>query len=226
MGNFANVVLAFIGFEVADICFDCLLMPGRALLDDIAVSVRRSDEANALFTGFQLAGRLVALVVGFSVVTTSGFWGLNGGMNAHFDAVLSLNVACLILSTSLVFVFVTDKGYKSDVGTVQIMIDDKDCIADERQLLMRPTPLDQTLSISSDDTGTQADSSDSSDTTTQHASTLLCSLMAVGWVGITSQSFFWTSWRGEEVGCIDLALQGVVGYQTQARRYLTIFQER
>jgi len=27
-------------------------------------------------------------------------------------------------------------------------------------------------------------------------------------------SFFWTAWRGEQVGCLDLALQGVVGMIT------------
>ena len=27
-------------------------------------------------------------------------------------------------------------------------------------------------------------------------------------------SFFWTAWRGEQVGCLDLALQGIVGMIT------------
>ena len=75
------IVMAFIGFGTADICFDCLLIPGRALLDDLSVPAGRSNQANALFTGFQLGGRLLALLVGSSSWTTSGLWGLYKGMN-------------------------------------------------------------------------------------------------------------------------------------------------
>ena len=70
------IVLVFVGFGAADICFDCLLIPGRALLDDLTVPTGRSDEANALFTGFQLGGRLLALLAGSSSLTTSGLFGL------------------------------------------------------------------------------------------------------------------------------------------------------
>lgn len=45
-------------------------------------------------------------------------------------------------------------------------------------------------------------------------SALLYAVQAAGWAGVTAQSFFWTSWRHAEVGCIDLALQGVIGMVT------------
>ena len=74
------IAMAFFGFGAADICFDCLLIPGRALLDDVAVPAGGSGQANALFTGFQMCGRLSALLVGSSSWTTSGLWGLFKGM--------------------------------------------------------------------------------------------------------------------------------------------------
>ena len=43
---------AFVGFGVADICYDCLLIPGRALLDD-ATPAGKANDANSLFTAFQ-----------------------------------------------------------------------------------------------------------------------------------------------------------------------------
>ena len=48
------------------------------------------------------------------------------------------------------------------------------------------------------------------------ATVLLCAVQAAGWTAITSQSFFHTTWRGEQIGSIDLALQGVVGIITSA----------
>ncbi len=43
---------------------------------------------------------------------------------------------------------------------------------------------------------------------------LLCMVQAAGWVGICAQSFFWTSYRGEGAGCVDLALQAAVDVVT------------
>ena len=34
---------------------------------------------------------------------------------------------------------------------------------------------------------------------------VLCTIQAVGWLGICAQSFFWTTWRGEVRGCADLS---------------------
>ena len=68
------IAIAFVGFGTADICFDCLLVPGRALLDDRAVPIGISEEANALFTGFQLCGRLLALLAGSCVNDLGGLY--------------------------------------------------------------------------------------------------------------------------------------------------------
>eukprot|EP00548_Thalassiothrix_antarctica_P016117 CAMPEP_0194179496 /NCGR_PEP_ID=MMETSP0154-20130528/12939_1 /TAXON_ID=1049557 /ORGANISM="Thalassiothrix antarctica, Strain L6-D1" /LENGTH=125 /DNA_ID=CAMNT_0038894865 /DNA_START=49 /DNA_END=422 /DNA_ORIENTATION=+ len=90
--------LAFIGFGTADICYDCLLIPGRSLLDDLTVPTGKSDRANALFTGFQLAGRLVAMLLASSVLTFSGLFGVYKGDEKHFDACYSLSGCILVFS--------------------------------------------------------------------------------------------------------------------------------
>ena len=46
------------------------------------------------------------------------------------------------------------------------------------------------------------------------ACSLLYAVQSVGWLGVCAQSFFWTSWRGDVVGCIDLALQAAIGMAT------------
>ena len=78
------IAMAFLGFGVADICFDCLLIPGRALLHDMTV-----PSSDALFTGFQLGGRLLALLVVSSSMTTFGLWGLYKGV--YFSSSLPID---------------------------------------------------------------------------------------------------------------------------------------
>jgi hypothetical protein len=106
----ATISIIFVGFGLADICFDCLLIPGRALLDDLAVPLGKAEEANALFTGFQLCGRLLALLIVSSHMTESGFWGLIRGEDGHFVSVLVTNVVCLVTTVVLVGLVVDDKG--------------------------------------------------------------------------------------------------------------------
>eukprot|EP00804_Cyclotella_cryptica_P030306 CCRYP_011844-RA/>CCRYP_011844-RA protein AED:0.25 eAED:0.25 QI:0/-1/0/1/-1/1/1/0/495 len=226
----AVVAIAFLGFGIADICYDCLLIPGRALLDDLAVPAGRAEEANALFTGFQLSGRLLALLVVSSSITASGFWGLYQGEDAHFNAVLSSKVAYLIGTMALVLLLVIDRGSgpADTEGTNQQS-------AYHTEYYQHPSMQDNQLSshvveeaeyhsfsISSmqdepfDDSSYYKHSSNAFYVCaySPDATVLLCAVQAVGWTAITSQSFFWTSWRGEQVGSIDLALQGLVGIIT------------
>ena len=104
-----SIIMSFVGFGLADICFDCLLIPGRALLDDLTVPHGRSNEGNALFTAFQLGGRLIALLIGSSTLTTSGLFGLFIN-DAHFNACFVLSSLYLLVSMLLVVTFVDDRG--------------------------------------------------------------------------------------------------------------------
>lgn len=70
------IATAFVGFGLADVCFDCLLIPGRALLHDTSAAAD-SSRGDELFTGFQMLGRLLALVI--SSRTGNGLWGLYEG---------------------------------------------------------------------------------------------------------------------------------------------------
>lgn len=211
--NTIAIILAFFGFGVADICFDCLLIPGRALLDDISAPSRHASEANSLFTCFQLTGRLLALLVASSSWTTSGFWGVYT-TDPHFNACFTVSAMYLLASMISVVIFVDDRGAKYDnisttnsISEKAIQTVDSD---DELQMkIVHSTSPDHNLDNLLDDDNVSPISSFQ-----PNASVLLFVVQSFGWVGVCSLSFFWTSLRGEEVGCVDLALQGVVGIVT------------
>ncbi|KAL7483523.1 hypothetical protein ACHAW6_009159 [Cyclotella cf. meneghiniana] len=226
----ATVTIVFLGFGIADICYDCLLIPGRALLDDLAVPAGRADEANALFTGFQLSGRLLALLVVSSSITASGFGGLYQGEDAHFNAVLSSKVAYLIGTMAVVSLMVNDRGAGLDKEHQnQESQDLTECYqhrsTEDNRLdshVLDEADYHSFSILSSMHEEPHHDSPCYSNRPRSFyafiysldATVLLCAVQAVGWTAITSQSFFWTSWRGEQVGSIDLALQGLVGIIT------------
>jgi Na+/melibiose symporter-like transporter len=243
----AIIAVAFLSFGIADICYDCLLIPGRALLDDLAVPLQRSDEANAIFTGFQLVGRLVAMLVVSSNMTNAGFWGLydiDDG-DGHFKAVLSTNVLYLIGVVGIVLWGVKDVGARQVVvdDDSHARVDDED-VAEETENFIT-NDRDGITSIGDDNSiqhqqmkhsnktkyqplsiASEEESSSTNNTHSHHslsicsykldATVLLVAVQAAGWTSITSQSFMWTAWRGEQIGSIDLALQGVVGILTSA----------
>mmetsp|Transcript_86899 Transcript_86899/g.173836 ORF Transcript_86899/g.173836 Transcript_86899/m.173836 type:complete len:119 (+) Transcript_86899:628-984(+) len=78
LSSTAAVVAIFIGFGASDMAMDCLLIPGRALVDDLTLPAKRGG-ANALFTMFQLIGRLAALVLGAMAWTNSGKSSVDSG---------------------------------------------------------------------------------------------------------------------------------------------------
>ena len=123
----------------------------------------------------------------------------------------------LISSTSLVVFLVDDKcsSYQSipsddensfaDNGIEEVEIHEDDIVHHDNQSIIMMKSSKQAIHNVPDDTSwlSKVD-----------ACMLLFAVQAVGWVSVTAQSFFWTAWRGEEVGCIDLAIQGVVGMAT------------
>ena len=197
----AAIVLAFIGFGLADICFDCLLIPGRALLNDMTTTGYSHEVTNSIFTGLQLCGRLIALFVGSSSWTMSGLWGLYTS-DPHFNACLTISAVYILLSMIAVVLFVDDKGATYD--TINDTINDEE---EELQIVHQTNP---NLTINNSSCHAEHGTSEASRHTLD-ASVLLCAVQAVGWVGICALSFFWTSWREEEVGCTDLAIQSIVG---------------
>ena len=234
----AVIIISFISFGISDICFDCLLIPGRALLDDFAVPFGREGDANALFTGFQMVGRLLALLVASSSVTTSGFWGLYNGVDAHFDAVMSTNIVYLIGTVTVVICFVQDIGSThaereklsigSDIAIEEEGDESDEFINDYRENLAEHEYEEETschrpkdkkyqplsLSANEDDVDYPSDLTVTSQSKRGcyglDATSLLFVVQAGGWTGITAQVFFWTSWRGEEIGSIDLVMQALV----------------
>jgi hypothetical protein len=242
----AVIVISFIAFGISDICYDCLLIPGRSLLDDLAVPLGRAEDANALFTGFQLGGRLLALLIVSSSMTSTGFWVILNGEDAHFDAVMSTNVLYLVVTTTVVLLAVTDVGSIPADDAVIGEDPDRNVIVTENEEFIGSysgnvnynaeySPQDDSIPSHPDFSKTRYQSmsillneqeqSDGPSTFQKitsicgykpDATVLLCAVQAAGWTAITSQSFLWTSWRGEQIGSIDLALQGVVGIITSA----------
>jgi len=218
LGGITNhSILVFVGFGLADVSFDCLLIPGRALIDDLAVG--REEEANSLFTGFQLIGRLIALALGASGLTSSGLFGIYRGIDAHFNAMFMLSALFLISSLILVTIFVRDDG----VVNHDISSSSKEripIITQNEEINIHRADLFNYEAIPKVTNG-RIVSDVNHDINRFYdfkvcASVLLCSVQAMGWMGICAQSFFWTAWRGEEIGCTDLALQAVVGLITTA----------
>ena len=196
------IAFAFLGFGAADICFDCLLIPGRALLDDLTVPVGRSEEANALFTAFQLGGRLLALLLGGSAWSVSGFGGLFRGEDAHFDACFT---ACaVVLFCTMLFVVHSVKEDNYNNGISDAPADASKPIMEEEEEEEEAGYHDNRLLVADTQKASQQP-------WFLRPDVLLCVVQAVGWIGITSQMFFWTAWRGERVGCIDFAISVIVG---------------
>jgi len=201
LGRTAAVAAAFVGFGVADICFDCLLIPGRALLDD-ATPAGKSNQANSLFTGFQLGGRLSALLLAWSV---GGLGGLSDSDDTLFNVMFSLCMVFLLVSTVAAVVSIDEDGIPAatddelELGPVHRPRDDK------QEVLLpatNPNPVRRgggnCCGLLNLTTGERA----------------LCTIQAVGWLGLCAQGFFWTTWRGEARGCADLAAQSAIGIAT------------
>mmetsp|Transcript_57020 Transcript_57020/g.98210 ORF Transcript_57020/g.98210 Transcript_57020/m.98210 type:complete len:396 (+) Transcript_57020:140-1327(+) len=211
---------------------DCLLIPGRALVDDLTLPAKRGG-ANALFTMFQLIGRLAALVLGAMAWTNSGM-GLYTGVNKHFNAMISLCVAVVFVSCgSAVYAAGAedrkeardsssgDGGDGADTHEVEQLIREDGRNGEGGEDEKREEGGGHGLgsrNIEADEiTKSLANSEDLPPPSLQSAGQgekLLCVVQALGWVGICSQSFFWTAWRGERAGCADLAAQAVVGVAT------------
>lgn len=142
----------------------------------------------------------------------------------HFNSCLTVSAVFLIGSMLTVVLFVDDQGSTSDI-TMSNSDNNSSTrgidINGERQMLQSPSSRKNIPNYGNNSQAEGIPSGESSDSQRSwlckpDASVLLCTVQAAGWVGICAQSFFWTSWRGEEVGCIDLALQGVVGMVTAA----------
>ena len=173
--------MSFIGFGLADICFDCLLIPGRALLDDLTVPHGRSNEGNALFTSFQLGGRVIALLIGSSTLTTSGLFGLFIN-DAHFNACFVLSAVYLLISMLSVVTLVDDRGATYDIVSANNNLEysnnesDEDD-NDENQMQMRQT---KTHTSSDSLSSTQEEIPSPSHGLVVDASVLVCLVQALG----------------------------------------------
>jgi len=166
-----SIIMSFVGFGLADICFDCLLIPGRALLDDLTVPHGHSNEGNALFTAFQLGGRLIALLIGSSTLTTSGLFGLFIN-DAHFNACFVLSAVYLLISMISVVLFVDDRGATYDI----ISTTNNNLGNDENQMQMRQTKTHP----SSDSSSNQEGRPSPSHVLFVDASVLVCLVQALG----------------------------------------------
>ena len=235
------MIVTFVGFGLADISLDCLLIPGRALLED--TFTKQTEQANSVFTAFQLGGRLLALWLGSSQWTLTGINGLFQGQEAHFFALMTLSAIFLIISITTTISCVTDQQQQQ-----QQQLPSKLTLPHHHQLPIQSSPYQSTTitttttkfasspqthpkssssSSNNESITTQQSSllpleSNSSNTCTDTTNTythkndekrlfLVFVIQAIGWIGICSQSFFWTSVRGEQKGCTDLASQGEIG---------------
>mmetsp|Transcript_6716 Transcript_6716/g.10189 ORF Transcript_6716/g.10189 Transcript_6716/m.10189 type:complete len:384 (+) Transcript_6716:450-1601(+) len=225
LGRTAAVAAAFVGFGVADICCDCLIIPGRALLDD-ATPLGKSNQANSLFTRFQLGGRLSALLIAWSV---GGLGGLSPSDDTLFNVMFFLGVIFLVVSTVAAVVSIDEDGVPAATDDELVPVhqprdddppdyhslDGPDDTGEhhhqQQEVLLRvtdPNPIrrggEKAAACSNccgllDLTGGER---------------VLCTIQAVGWIGICAQSFFWTTWRGEVRGCADLSAQSALGIAT------------
>lgn len=208
-----TVAAAFLGFGVADVSYDCLLIPGRALLDD-ATALADRDAANAQFTGFQLGGRLAALVLGALPITAGGF-GVFRGPDAHFNAMLSASGVFLVAACSAAVSVATSSGTGADADAAGGGCGGVAALC---------APAEPRAARQRDTERAEADAANARSRLASCAAAVLpappllepgekalCAVQALGWMSICSQSFFWTAWRGEEAGCADLAAQSAVG---------------
>ncbi|KAL7549044.1 hypothetical protein ACHAWF_012312, partial [Thalassiosira exigua] len=140
------------------------------------------------------------------------------GSDAHFEACLTLSALFLAGSLLAVVVLVEDKGPSYDVvpdedSDAYVAIPEQSVEQEEKRGTSPSPP--SNLDVDKAETDGIAPDQDYMSQSRRgsciDASALLFTVQAAGWVSICASSFFWTSWRGEEAGCADLALQSVVG---------------
>ena len=224
LGHTAAVAAAFVGFAINDIAHDCLLIPGRAMLDD---NTRPQDRgrANSTFTGFQLFGRLSALLLGALPFTAAGL-GVFTGADAHFNAMLTVSGVFLGVCTAAAVTAVDEEGARvAPEGRGPDLERGAGGKADGLEGLATTAPgssggaggqpgigagLDLGLDPNLDPPAGEHCGLQS----LGRGELALCGIQILGWVGIMAQSFFWTSWRGEVTGCAELASSSAAGVLT------------
>ena len=149
-----------------------------------------------------------------------------GSTDAHFNSCLTVSAVYLMTSMLAVVSFVDDRGsaYEQIIANDFNSSIENNCEIKEYRIAPSHDSRQNAFSIQSSpsnhslgDVGlTSQNRQATSNGYNPNAAVLLCTVQAAGWIGVCAQSFFWTSWRLEEVGCIDLALQGVVGIITAA----------
>ena len=100
IGAGAVVPLAFAGFCVSDVAHDCLLGPGRALAGDQAASDKERAGAHAMFSGMQMLGRFLAMVLG-SLPLKRLVAHARAGVAVHMQVLMAISGGVLLLCSLL-----------------------------------------------------------------------------------------------------------------------------
>jgi hypothetical protein len=144
--------------------------------------------------------------------------GIYEGVNKHFSAMIVLSVVVVIVSCASAVHAAGDEEHSTMVGnrssnnsggsSVDAHVLNQLVAVEEGDEEEDQNP---TCAVSKHGMGANAEvSTNTSDPFQQsmgRGEKMLCAVQAMGWIGICSQSFFWTAWRGERVLSFACCLQ-------------------
>ena len=224
------VAFCFVGYLLADVSHDLLLIPGRSLAADLAARHSRlhglrddAEASNTVFTLFQMLGRLALLALGsfeFAAPLRSSMCveAPCARMQALLQVCVVVLLVCCLACLCLVeaernlwesFVEIEIKGSDADEGRARP--------EETRQAFMRQESL-PLVEDAVEQNGLNGRSTLGMYKTLLMSNYVLVLLMLsqiYGWIGIMCVSFYWTMWLGESsTAFLGLATAALVGLLT------------
>ena len=200
-----QIILCFVAFGVMDLCHDLLLVPGRSLLLDMALSHTSEvtpeetinlieSKSDNLYNLYTLIGRFLALCIGsFPLV----FWGYS-----HFQVFLGTSAIFLTLSCGAALCVGKDKPFEEsnkktsgEYAIIKNVLDNSSAVSETGTL---NKPRETEVGIGTADEDTEDDDSDMQRRKKRRflALALLLMVQFTGWTLVCLAVFWWTTWIG------------------------------
>ena len=202
-----QIVLCFVAFGIMDLCHDLLLVPGRSLLLDMALShtsESTSEEtinfiesrADNLYNLYTLIGRFLALCVGsFPLV----FWGYS-----HFQVFLGTSATFLTLSCGTALFVGKDKSFEGDAEEANGEYAPIKNVQEKSSTVLETGTLNHPRDpghggMDTEDEDTEDEGGEDKRRRKRHrllALALLLMAQFTGWTLVCLAVFWWTTWIG------------------------------
>ena len=207
--NWIVLTLAFLGYLLADVSHDLLLIPGRSLCADLATSYSRrhglrndAEVSNTVFTLFQMVGRTLLLALGAvdstAILPSSG---CDARACAHMQALIQVCILVLILCClSCICMVESERVLREEFVEIDIAVGEppeSDSSFKTGRLYSEPPNSLLMPEEKSELEGTSAFGAYKRLLWSNYVLVLLIGSQIYGWIGIMCISFYWTLWLGQ-----------------------------